>query len=153
MTMIYIFFLSFMLLFIDPFAPKADKPNNTNNDPDIALAISFLDNVKIPDKERVGLPSYHDARVFQTAEAGQMGSPLFMVRTFSEESVDQVLEFYKENIPDDWQYKDFFGIHYLWVGDENQAMMAQAPSIQITDADDFKAVWPQANAIITIYYK
>ena len=153
MKLLYILLLSFFAVLLDPFAPKADRPGNPNNDPDIALAISFLDNVKIPDEDRVGFPSYHDAKVFQTAEAGQMGSPIFMVRTISQENVDQVLKFYKEKIPEDWEYKDFFGIHYLYIGDENEAMMAQVPSIQISGADDFKPIWPQANTIITIYYK
>jgi len=63
--------LSFLLILLisvlsDPFAIKADKPENPNNDPDITLASNFLDNVNIPEKEDVGFPPYNDAKIFQT---------------------------------------------------------------------------------------
>jgi hypothetical protein len=137
----------------DPFAPKAERPQNPNNNADISLAITFLENVTIPEKESVGFPAYPDARIFQTSKPGELGSPLNMVRTFSEAQVDEVVDFYKQNMPDDWENKDFFGINFFWSGDENQAMMAQIPSIQISNADDFKSIWPNANTIITIYYE
>jgi len=148
--------ISILLLFLvtsDPFAPKADKPQNPNKDADISLAITFLENVTIPEKESVGFPAYPDARIFQTSKPGELGSPLNRVRTFSETQIDKVVDFYKQNVPDDWDNKDFFGIYFFWSGDENQAMMAQIPSIQISKADDFKSIWPNANTVITIYFK
>ena len=136
----------------EPFATKADKPDNLNNDPDITLAINFLNNVIIPDKESVGFPPYNDAKIFQTSKPGELGSPLSMVRTFSSDPIEKIIDFYKNNIPETWEYKDFYGTHYFWGGDENRAMMAQSPSIQLSGADDFKKIWPEANTIITIYY-
>ena len=108
--------ISILLLYLttsDPFAPKTDKPQNPNNDPDIALANTFLENVAIPDKESVGFPAYTDAKIFQTSKAGELGSPMNMVRTFSEEEVGKVVDFYKQNVPSDWDYKDFYGIHSI----------------------------------------
>jgi len=150
--------LSFLLILLisvlsDPFAIKADKPENPNNDPDITLASNFLDNVNIPEKEDVGFPPYNDAKIFQTSKPGELGSPLSMVRTFSSDPVEKIIDFYKNNIPATWEYKDFYGTHYFWGGDENMAMMAQSPSIQLSEADDFKKIWPEAKTIITIYYK
>jgi hypothetical protein len=145
--------LCFSVLISDPFAPKAEKPKNPNNDPDIALAITFLESVIVPDKESVGFPVYNDAKIFQTTKAGELGSQLNMVRTFSKESIEKVIEFYRQNIPSDWNYEEFYGTHFLYSGDKDEAMMAQIPSIQITNADNFKVMWSEANVIITIYYK
>ncbi len=38
----------------EQFAPKAETPDNTNNDPQIAGTIKILQEVKIPDKSEVG---------------------------------------------------------------------------------------------------
>jgi hypothetical protein len=151
-TILILIVLCSMVIF-DPFAPKAEKPENPNNDPDITLASNFLDNVIIPEKEDVGFPAYNNAKVFQTSKPGELGSPLHMVRTFSTDPPEKVIEFYQQNKPEDWKYKDFYGTYYFWGGDENSAMMAQSPSIQISGADQFKKMWPEANTIITIYYK
>jgi len=137
----------------DPFAPKADKPGNPNNDADITLAITFLDNVIVPDKESVGLPPYGGAKIFQTSKPGELGSDLYMVRTFTEENLEKVVEFYRQQVPDSWDYKEFYGIHYLWTGDEMDAMMAKVPSVQISSGDDFKNIWPEANTVVVIYYE
>jgi hypothetical protein len=152
MKTIFIILLSFSVS-IDPFATKADMPQNPDNDPDITLASNFLKNVVIPDKEDVKIVAYKDARIFQTSKPGELGSPLYMVRTYSTDPSEKVIDFYKENIPANWEYKDFYGTHYFWIGDENSAMMAQSPSIQISGAEEFKKMWPEANTIITIYYK
>ena len=152
MKTIFIFLLLFSVS-SNPFATKADKPENPDNDPDITLATNFLNNVVIPNNEDVGIVPYTDVKIFQTSKPGELGSPLYMVRTFSTDPSLKVIDFYKENIPANWEYKDFYGTHYFWIGDENSAMMAQSPSIQISGADEFKKMWPEANTIITIYYK
>ena len=76
-----------------------------------------------------------------------------MVRLFSDKSVESVLDFYKTNIPESLSSKEFYGTHYFWTGNEDDAMMAHAPSIQISNAYNFKDIWSEANSIITIYYK
>jgi hypothetical protein len=152
MKTIFIFLLLFSVS-TDPFATKAEMPKNPDNDPDITLASNFLKNVVIPDKEDVGIVPYKNARIFQTSKPGELGSPLYMIRTYSTDPSEKVIDFYIENIPADWEYKDFYGTLYFWTGDENSAMMAQSPSIQISEADQFKKTWPEANSIITIYYK
>jgi len=53
----------------------------------------------------------------------------------------------------EWSIKIFFGTPYLRGGDEDSAMMVLSPSIQMSGADDLKKMWPEANAIITIFYK
>jgi hypothetical protein len=100
-----------------------ENPQNSNNDAEITLMITFLDNVTVPDVEVVGFPAYRVAKIFQTSESGQLGSSLNMVRTLSGDNTDQVVDFYKENIPSDWDCKKFIGIHYVWKGDEIKAMM------------------------------
>jgi hypothetical protein len=152
MKSVFIFLFLFSVS-TEPFATKAEIPENPDNDPDIALASNFLNNVVIPDKEDVGILPYKDVRIFQTSKPGELGSPLYMIRTYSIDSPEKVIDFYKENIPADWEYKDFYGTYYFWGGDENSAMIAQSPSIQISKADQFKKIWPEANTIITIYYK
>ena len=148
-----IIILLLLLVSADPFATIAEMPENPDNDPDITLASNFLKNVIVPDKEDVGILPYKDVKIFQTSNPGELGSPLYMVRTYSNDTSEKVIDFYKENIPANWEYKDFYGTHYFWIGDENSAMMAQSPSIQISGADEFKKMWPEANTIITIYYK
>ncbi len=150
-------FLTFFSLLIwltstDPFAPKATVPDNPNNDPDIALMIQFISNAVIPDVESVGFPAYVDAKIFQSANPGELGSPLAMIRTYSEAPMQEVIEFYKQKVSSDWSYKEFYGVHTLWKGDETEAMMSQIPIISITDADDFNNIWPNAKTIIAIYY-
>ena len=135
-----------------PFAPKADIPANPNNDPDIALMIQFINTCIVPDRENVGVDAYDDAKIFQTAKAGELMSPLNMVRTYSEAPLENVLEFYKNQVPSDWVYKDIYGIHSLWKGDEMEAMLTQIPVISIQKADDFNNIWPNAKTIIVIYY-
>ncbi len=141
------------LIIADPFAPKADKPDNPTNDADIALAISFLDNVIVPEQESVGFPACDGARIFQTSKPGELGSDLYMVRTFCEDNLEKVVEFYRQQVPENWEYKDFYGAHYLWTGDEMDAMMAKIASIQIASGEDFKNIWPEANTIVVIYYE
>lgn len=136
-----------------PFAPKAETPANPNNDPDIALSIQFLDQVIIPDRESVGFDAYEDAKIFQNAKAGELMSPLNMVRTFSEAPLESVIEFYKKQVPSNWVYKENYGLHSLWKGDEMKAMLTQIPIISIQTADDFNIVWSNAKTITVIYYK
>jgi hypothetical protein len=121
-------FLSLILcsiLFADePFAPVVDIPENPKNDPDLMLAIAFLNDVQVPDKDAVGVPAYPEAKIFQTtkAQAGMLPT----VRLLSADEVSVVVEFYKKELTD-WKHKDFYGIQYFYNGEEQKAMFGQEP--------------------------
>jgi hypothetical protein len=144
------FALSTFLFATEPFAAKVNIPENPDNDPDLALAIMFLKNIKVPDKEAVGLPAYPEAQIFQTtpAQAGMLPT----VRLLTDDKIEKVVEFYKKEL-DEWKYKDFYGVFMFFYGDETEAMMGQIPVIQIEDAEKFTNILPSAKTAITIGYE
>jgi hypothetical protein len=133
----------------EPFAPKVEVPKNPNNDNDLTLAIAFLNDVIIPDKEEVGVPAYPEAKIFQTtkAQAGMLPT----VRLLSEDAIKDVVAFYKEKLKD-WKFKDYYGTQTFFKDDVQKAMFGQEPVIQIESADNFKKTMPSAHAVITIGY-
>ncbi|MCK5102949.1 MAG: hypothetical protein KAR17_09040 [Cyclobacteriaceae bacterium] len=133
-----------------PFAKKIDAPKNPNNDAEIALAIQILEDVTIPDIKEVGVSPYPGARIFQTtiAQSGRLPT----VRLLSADEVSVVTEFYKKEMSD-WKSKDLYGTYTFFKGDEMEAMMGQAPVIQIGSADMFSQTMPSAKSVITIGYK
>jgi hypothetical protein len=78
----------------EPFAPVIEIPENPKNDPDLTLAIAFLNDVQVPDKDAVGVPAYPEAKIFQTtkAQAGMLPT----VRLLSADKISDVVEFYKK---------------------------------------------------------
>ena len=132
-----------------PYAPKIDSPKNPNNDAEIALAIQVLEDVTIPDIKEVGVSPYPGARIFQTtiAQAGMLST----VRLLSKDEVSVITDYYKKEMSD-WKSKDLYGTYTFFKGDEMEAMMGQAPAIQIGSADMFSKTMPSAKYVITIGY-
>jgi len=147
---IFVFCLSTILLAGEPFASKIAIPENPDNDPDLTLAIAFLENVKIPEKETVGVPAYPEAKIFQTTVA--QAEMLPSVRLLSEDEITSVVEFYKKEL-EGWKYKDFYGIHMFFQGEEQDAMFGKVPVVQIEDAAKFKHISAAAKSVITIGYE
>ena len=146
-------YLALILIFItEPFAPKADKPLDPGSDPSYQMALILWENSEVPDADEVGIKAISDAKVFQTSKAGEMGSEYPFVRIYSGHSLEEVIDFYKSEVPNDWVYESVYGSHLLYKGDQMKAMMAQIPVIQIAEASDFVAMWPEAKTIVTIYY-
>lgn len=133
----------------EPFASKVSTPENPENDPDLALAILFVENVKVPDKEEVGVAAYPEAKIFQTTAA--QAEMLPSVRLLSGDEIAQVVEFYKKEL-EGWKYKDFYGVHMFYTGNEQDAMFGKIPVIQIEDAEKFKNISATAKSAITIMY-
>ena len=133
----------------EPFASKVSTPENPDNDPDLSLAIMIVENVKVPDNEEVGVAAYPEAKIFQTtvAQAGMLPS----VRLLSADEISQVVEFYKKEL-EGWKYKDFYGVHMFYTGDEQDAMFGKIPVIQIEDAEKFNHIMSTAQSAITIMY-
>ena len=149
--------ISLLILFINsilfaggPFAPKADIPSNPNDDPDLALAIIYLENIEVPDQEEVGVPAYPDAKIFQTNRAQEDMLP--SVRLLSLDNLTKVVDFYKTELRG-WKYKDFYGVHMFYNGKEQDAMFGKEPVVQIESADKFKHIIADAKVAITIGFK
>ena len=143
----------FLALFVDPFAPKAEKPKDPGSDPGYQMALLLWENIEIPDADKVGIKAISDAKVFQTGKAGEMGSEYPFVRVYSQKSVEEVVDFYKMETPEGWKYELAYGAHLFFQGDQMKALMGQIPVIQVAEADNFVEMWPEAKSIITIYYE
>ena len=148
--------LSFFALFLfslsilaQPYASKIDTPKNPDNDPELAFGIQILSGVEIPEVKDVKVAPYPGAKIFQTtiAQSGMLPT----VRLLSTDEVSKVTEYYKKELAD-WNYKDFYGIHTFFKGDETKAMMMQGPVVQIESADKFNNLMPSAKSAITIGY-
>jgi hypothetical protein len=142
-------FLSTVLYAGEPFAPVVDIPENPKNDADLALAIMIVKDVKVPDNDVVGVSAYPDAKIFQTTQ--MQGEMLPAVRLLSTDDIEKVLKHYKDELKD-WKYKEFYGIHYLFNGDEQKAMFGMAPVVQLEDAEKFTNIMATAKTVITIGY-
>lgn len=134
----------------EQFAPKADIPKNPKNDPGLNLSIMFLKNVKIPTKKEVGLPAYPNSKIIQTDAGSTKRLP--MVRLLALDEPSKVAAYYKKALSD-WKYKEFFGTHSFWKGEEEEAMMGKVPNVQIGNADSFNKVMPSAKTAIGIWYQ
>lgn len=148
--MLLILLINSLILAGEPFAPKADIPGNPNDDPDLALAIIYLENIEVPDQEEVGVPAYPDAKIFQTNRA--QGDMLPSVRLLSVDDLTKVVDFYKKELKG-WKYKDFYGVHMFYNGKEQDAMFGKQPVVQIESAEKFNHIIADAKAAITIGYK
>ena len=74
------------------------------------------------------------------------------VRLLSEDEVTSVVGFYKKEL-EGWKYKDFYGIHMFYQGNEQDAMFGKVPVVQIEDAEKFKHISAAAKSTITIGYE
>ena len=150
-----IYLLLFLLLssvtFAQPFAPVASVPDNPNNDPDLALGIAFLKDVKVPDKSEVGIPAYPDAQIIATNQGQEEMLP--SVRLVSADDIGQVIEYYKKELKD-WKNEEFYGTYMFWSGeDKMNAMMGSEPVVQIEDGNKFANLVPGTKTAILIGYK
>ena len=137
------------MAFAQPYAEVIETPENPNKDPEIALAIQLLNDIKVPDSEDVDIPAYPGARIFQTSKS-QVGM-LPTVRLLTPDNVATVIKFYRKALPD-WQSKETYGITMFYKTDESKAMMGQEAVVQIEDAEKFNKVSPTARSAITIGY-
>ncbi len=131
-----------------PFAPGADIPANPGNDPELARAISAIQQAAILEDTEVGLPAYPDAQVVQTDD-GQ-GRILPMVRLISPDTIADVVAFYKQQMTG-WEHDDHEGGVLLWQGAKKAALQGETPAIKIEQAQLFKGI-PSAQTEISIWY-
>jgi hypothetical protein len=151
----FIFLLLFLMLsssvFAQPFAPVAPVPENASNDPDLALGIAFIKDVKVPDKSEVGIPAYPGAQIIQTNK-GQEGT-LPSVRLVSADDMKLVIDYYKKELKD-WNSEDIYSIYMFWNGENKmKAMMGGEPVVQIEDGSKFANLVPGTKSTILVGYK
>ena len=152
-TSIYLFFFLLLssLTFAQPFAPVASVPDNPNNDPDLALGIAFLKDVKVPDKSEIGAPAYPGAQIIQTNK-GQEGL-LPSVRLVSADDMKDVIDYYKRELKG-WNNEDVYGNYMFWKGENKmKAMMGSEPVVQIEDGIKYANLIPGTKTSVLIGYK
>lgn len=137
MKSLYIFLLFFPIS-SDLFARIAGIPENPVNDNDITIASNFFRNMVILNKDDVGIPPCTGVKIFQTSKPAVPGPTLYILRNYSSDPSEKLIDFYKDKIPANWEYKDYYGTCYFWIGDEISSMVVQNPSTSISGANEFK---------------
>lgn len=145
------------------YAPPAPIPEAAENDPSMALAVMFLQQLDIPARADVPIPPYPGAVVIQTMasqtatgndEEFDMLPVIVLVTT---DPVDQVAAHYAAAL-EGWNTKTVFGQHYFWQGemDYDPFDIESSTAIQslvIMEDLDREALVPGAQAELQVRYR
>jgi hypothetical protein len=137
----------------EAFAPVATIPEGLekDSDPAISMLIQSIKAVNVPVKSTVGISAYAGSILIQTNQGSADYLP--SLRLLSTDSLKQVYSYYTAELKD-WSHEEFYGMYTLWKGKKEDSMMGIAPTINIESAkDDDKKVLPDAQTLISIWYK
>jgi len=148
----------------EPFAQKVEVPKHMlePTHPD-ALDAMMSKNSKIPSRQDVGLPSYHEAKIIYTQQPssstinGQKLEPNHMIFMGTNDPVDHVYSFYQEALAD-WSSTEAFGAHILYEGTGEFELMHESsmttPHVQIREASPQESpLMPDMSTVIEVYYR
>lgn len=145
-----------------PYAPKAEVPKEVGNDPLLQMEIRSLQAAQVPDWREVLAPAYPGAVVVASEPPrpvrvgrGQVVDTYPVVILLTADAPEQVLDFYRQNLPA-WSQGQFLASDYLWAGEDEFHPLSWygqvTPSVQVMQARTSKLL-PDARTEIHVRYR
>jgi len=121
-------------------------------------------NTVMPTASEVNVPLYPGAQVMSAMGPMDMTSNGVKETTFpsmsllSADETAEIAAFYHEQLTG-WRYKDFFGTHSFWNGDEDSnplditGQFSLVSIVPVPEADILREVWPEMRTRIDLRYE
>jgi len=148
----------------DAYAPMLVIPKKLPDDPGMQMMVMMSNNTVMPSVSEVNVPLYPGAQVMSAmgpmdmTSNGVKESTLPAMSLLSADETAEIAAFYHEQLTG-WRYKEFFGMHSFWNGDEDSNPLditGQFSLISITpvsETDTLRAVWPEMRTRIDLRYE
>jgi len=147
------------LLAVEPYAPRPTIPTDVAES---YLAKAAQDSI-IPDRSRVGIPSYPGAVVIRTYAVDKSppnyeGLPI--VELISADDYQTVIEFYKKQIPD-WRNAELLSAYYFAQHGNLNFFKPEEPHVGIHKIEDYyregdkevlRKLLPGAKTLIKVFF-
>jgi hypothetical protein len=148
----------------DAYAPMLVIPKKLPDDPGMQMMVMMANNTVMPSASEVNVPLYPGAQVMSAMGAMKMTANGVEETTWpsmsllSADETAEIAAFYQKQLTG-WRYKEFFGMHSFWNGDEDSNPMditGQFSLVSITpvpETDTLRAVWPETRTRIDLRYE
>lgn len=148
----------------DAYAPMLVIPKKLPDDPGMPMMVMMANNTVMPSASEVNVPLYPGAQVLSGMGSMEMTSngvketSLPAMALLSADEIADVAAFYHENLSG-WRYKEFYGMHSFWNGDEDSNPMditgqfSLVSIISVPETDTLREVWPETRTRIDLRYE
>jgi len=148
----------------DAYAPMLVIPKKLPDDPGMQMMVMMSNNTVMPTASEVNVPLYPGAQVMSAMGPMDMTSNGVKETTFpsmsllSADETAEIAAFYHEQLTG-WRYKDFFGTHSFWNGDEDSnplditGQFSLVSIVPVPEADILREVWPEMRTRIDLRYE
>lgn len=148
----------------DAYAPMLVIPKKLPDDPGMQMMVMMANNTVIPSASEVNVPLYPGAQLMSAMGLMEMTSngvketSLPSMSLLSTNETAEVVAFYREQLTA-WQYKEFFGMHSFWNGDEDSNPMditgqfSLVSIVPVPETDSLRVVWPVMRTRIDLRYE
>jgi len=148
----------------DAYAPMLVIPKKLPDDPGMQMMVMMSDNTVMPSASEVNVPLYPGAQVMSAMGPMEMTSngvkeaTLPAMSLLSADESAEIAAFYHEELTG-WRYKDFYGMHSFWNGDEDSnplditGQFSLVSIVPVSEADTLRAVWPEMRTRIDLRYE
>ena len=148
----------------DAYAPKLVVPKNLPDDPGAGMIVMFSENSVVPSAAEVNVPLYPGAKVMSAMGAMEMTSNDVKMTSFpsvtllTADETAETVAFYQEQLAG-WRYKEFFGTHSFWNGDEDSnplditGQFSLVVVVPVEETDTVRAMWPEMRTRIDLRYE
>ena len=148
----------------DAYAPMLVIPKKLPDGPGMQMMVMMANNTVMPSASEVNVPLYPEAQVMSAMGAMKMTANGVDETTWpsmsllSADETAEIAAFYQEQLTG-WRYKEFFGMHSFWNGDEDSNPMditGRFSLVSITpvpETDTLRAVWPETRTRIDLRYE
>jgi len=148
----------------DAYAPMLVIPKKLPDDPGMPMMVMMANNTVMPSASEVNVPLYPGAQVMSAMAGMVMTSngvketSLPSMSLLSADEAAEVAAFYHEQLTG-WRYKEFYGMHSFWNGDEDSNPMditgqfSLVSIISVPETDTLREVWPETRTRIDLRYE
>lgn len=148
----------------DAYAPMLVIPKKLPDDPGMQMMVMMSNNTVMPSASEVNVPLYPGAQVMSAmapmvmTSNGVKETSLPAMSLLSADETADVAAFYHEQLTG-WRYKEFYGMHSFWNGDEDSNPMditgqfSLVSIISVPETDTLREVWPETRTRIDLRYE
>ena len=148
----------------DAYAPMLVIPKQLPDDPGLQMMVMMSNNTVMPSASEVNVPLYPGAQVMsamgpmEMTSNGVKESTLPAMSLLSADETAEIVAFYHEQLAG-WRYKEFFGMHAFWNGDEDSnplditGQFSLVSIVPVSETDTLRAVWSEMRARIDVRYE
>ena len=148
----------------DAYAPMLVIPKKLPDDPGMQMMVMMANNTVMPSASEVNVPLYPGAQVLSAMGPMEMTSngvkeaTLPSMSLLSADETAEIAAFYHEQLTG-WRYKEFFGMHSFWNGDEDSnplditGQFSLISIIPVSETDTLRVVWPEMRTQISLRYE